>query len=143
MKKLEKQLEGLYQSHLEDFTLELSDKRIRFKTTKTEISQFDELIFDGVKAFFYADPNKADRGSALLLKEDSEKEALELSSIVFCDKGFGEFAIISSLEEHARGEAPIEISIPNFNLCFGEASFFIEAKSITINDNHFSLKQQH
>lgn len=143
MKKLEKQLEGLYQSHLEDFSLELSDQRIRFKTTKTAISQFDELVFDGVKAFFYADPNKADHGKILTLPEGSEKEAMELSSIVFCDKGFGEFAIISSLEEHARGEAPIEISIPNFNLCFGEASFFIEAKSVTINDNHFSLKQQH
>lgn len=143
MKKLEKQLEGLYQSQLEDFSLELSDKRIRFKTTKTEFSQFDELVFDGVRAFFYADPNKADHTSPFTMIDDTEKEAMELSSIVFCDKGFGEFAIISSLEEHARGEAPIEISIPNFNLCFGEASFFIEAKSVTINDNRFSLKQQH
>lgn len=143
MKKLEKQLEGLYQSQLEDFSLELSDKRIRFKTTKTEFSQFDELVFDGVRAFFYADPNKADHASPFTIIDDTEKESTELSSIVFCDKGFGEFAIISSLEEHARGEAPIEISIPNFNLCFGEASFFIEAKSVTINDNRFSLKQQH
>ncbi len=143
MKKLEKQLEGLYQSQLEDFSLELSDQRIRFKTTKTEISQFDELVFDGVRAFFYADPNKADHSNPILLTDDTKNETTELSSIVFCDKGFGEFAIISSLEDHARGEAPIEISIPNFNLCFGEASFFIEAKSVTINDNRFSLKQQH
>ncbi len=143
MKKLENQLEGLYQSQLEDFSLELSDQRIRFKTTKTEVCQFDELIFDGVKAFFYADPNKENPVNNFSLTGESSKETTELSSIVFCDKGFGEFAIITSLEDHARGEAPIEISIPNFNLCFGEASFFIEAKSVTINDNHFSLKQQH
>lgn len=140
MKKLEHQLEGLYQSQLEDFSLELSDQRIRFKTTKNEISQIDELIFDGVKAFFYADPNSTSMTKPLPLMGE---ETTELSSIVFCHKGFGEFAIISSYEEHARGEAPIEISVPNFNLCFGDASFFIEAKSITINDNRYSLKHQH
>ena len=135
MKKLESQLMNLYQSQLEDFSLELSDQRIRFKTAKTDDNSADELIFDGVKAFFYADPNRA--------PSLSDAAPTELSSIVFCDKGFGEFAIIESLEDHQRGEAPIEISIPNFNLCFGDASFFIEANSITINDNRFALKPQH
>lgn len=135
MNKLENQLFNLYQSQLEDFSLELSDQRIRFKTARTDHSSADELVFDGVKAFFYADPNRA--------TVFSETAPTELSSIVFCDKGFGEFAIITSLEDHQRGESPIEISVPNFNLCFGDASFFIEANSITINENRFSLKPQH
>ncbi len=135
MKKLESQLMNLYQSQLEDFSLELSDQRIRFKTAKMDQNSADELVFDGVKAFFYADPNRA--------PAFNNGTTTELSSIVFCDKGFGEFAIITSLEDHQRGESPIEISIPNFNLCFGDASFFIEANSITINENRFALKPQH
>lgn len=135
MKKLESQLMNLYQSQLEDFSLELSDQRIRFKTAKMDQNSADELVFDGVKAFFYADPNRAPA-----LNSDT---TTELSSIVFCDKGFGEFAIITSMEDHQRGESPIEISVPNFNLCFGDASFFIEANSITINENRFALKPQH
>lgn len=135
MKNLESHLMNLYQSHLEDFSLELSDQRIRFKTARSDETIADELVFDGVKAFFYADPNQA----ALL----NDETPTELSSIVFCDKGFGEFAIITSLEDHQRGASPIEISVPNFNLCFGDASFFIEANSVTINENKFSLKPQH
>ena len=135
MKKLESQLMNLYQSQLEDFSLELSDQRIRFKTARTDENSADELVFDGVKAFFYADPNRA--------PAFNDETPTELSSIVFCDKGFGEFAIIESLDDHLRGESPIEISVPNFNLCFGDASFFIEANSITINDNRFALKPQH
>lgn len=135
MKTLENQLMNLYQSHLEDFTLELSDQRIRFKTAREEQTSPDELVFDGVRAFFYADPNKS-----IPL---SDETPTQLSSIVFCDKGFGEFAIIESMEDHQRGEAPIEISVPNFNICFGDASFFIEANSVTINEKRFSLRQEH
>ncbi len=135
MKKLENVLVNLSQSQLEDFSIEMSDQRIRFKTAHYNDANIDELVFDGVKAFFYADPNEN--------VQLSKQLPMELSSIVFCDKGFGEFAIIASLEDHKQGNSAIEISIPNFNLCFGEASFFIEANSITINENRFSLKVQH
>lgn len=135
MKKLENVLVNLSQSQLEDFSIEMSDQRIRFKTAHYNDANIDELVFDGVKAFFYADPNEN--------VQLSKQLPMELSSIVFCDKGFGEFAIIASLEDHKQGNSAIEISIPNFNLCFGEASFFIEANSVTINENRFSLKVQH
>jgi hypothetical protein len=135
MKKLENVLVNLSQSQLEDFSIEMSDQRIRFKTAHYNDANIDELVFDGVKAFFYADPNEN--------VQLNKQLPMELSSIVFCDKGFGEFAIIASLEDHKHGNSPIEISIPNFNLCFGEASFFIEANSVTINENRFSLKVQH
>lgn len=134
MKKLENHLMNLYRSYLEDFSLELQDQRIRF-TTSTEEDASNELIFDGVKAFFYADPKKP--------IDIRAEEPTELSSIVFCDKGFGEFAIVKSKDGRLTGEEAFEISVPNFNLCFGDASFFIEAKSITINEQKFSLRQEH
>lgn len=134
MKKLENHLENLYRSYLEDFSLELSDERIRFKTT-SDTTATNELVFDGVTAFFYADPKKP--------MDLRSNEPTELSSIVFCDKGFGEFAIVKSKDGKIRADEALEVSVPNFNLCFGDASFFIEAKSITINEQKFSLKPQH
>lgn len=134
MKKLENQLENLYNSYLEDFSLELSDHRIRFKTINDQ-ADCNELIFEGVKAFFYADPNRP-----LDLKS---QDPVSLSSIVFCNSGFGEFAIAHATRRKAPTYATADISIPNFNLCFGDASFFIEAKSITINEHKFTLKRGH
>ncbi len=134
MKKLENQLENLYNSYLEDFSLELSDHRIRFKTINDQADS-NELIFEGVKAFFYADPKRP--------LDFKSQDPVSLSSIVFCHSGFGEFAIAHSSNRQTPAFSTSDISIPNFNLCFGDASFFIEAKSVTINDHKFTLRRGH
>lgn len=135
MKTLEHHLQNLYQSHLEDFELKLSDERIILKAKASETEQ--EVVFEGVKAFFYANPTVV---SPELL---ADVDANAISSIVFCKKGFGEFAIVHSRDGRTPVGEPISVSVPNFNLCFGEASFFIEAKSVTINDQKFNLKPIH
>lgn len=128
MKSLDQQLSTLRPGLLEKIELNLQNEIIKFKTAGFDESTNIEVEFQGVKAFFFADPQKMGDHKPLPRKS-------LMASIAYNEGGFGYFSTVPSVtEEH-------KVSIPNFNVDFGHSSMFIEAEKIVINEKAYPLVQ--
>lgn len=126
MKLLDQQLSALQPGLIEKMELKLREEQIIIKTAAFNEDGACEVIFEGVKAFFFTDPQSLGKSRNL------PKKSL-MAAIVYNEGGFGHFSPVPRPEE-AR-----QISIPNFNVDFGHSSLFIEAEKIVINDHSYPL----
>lgn len=128
MKALDQQLSELHPGLIEKMELNLQEEKILIKTAGFDDSDTFEVEFQGVKAFFFADPQQM--GSRKHMPQKSL-----MAAIVYNEGGFGYFSATPQPQDSAF------VSIPNFNVDFGHSSLFIEAEKIVINDHAYPLVQ--
>lgn len=135
-KYLNDQLDQIRHVELEHMNIDFKEECIRIKGSNAQDrEQHFDLVFEGVNAFFYSDPNQR--------SENMSNERSTLKTVAYQQDGFGEFAVIQNEPFDAESLDAIQnISIPNFNIEFGDATMFIEAEGITINDRRFTLTKQ-
>lgn len=128
MKTLDQKLSSLRPALLEKFEFHLEDEIIKFKTAGFDESSNVEVEFQGVKAFFFADPQRPGDHKPL------PKRSL-MASIAYHEGGFGYFSAVPTPSDEPK------YSKPNFNVDFGHSSMFIEAEKIVINEKAYPLVQ--
>lgn len=85
-----------------------------------EQSQVSEIIFNEVTSFYYLDHDE----------EKAEDEKISLNNIMYCGDSMPEFVKMSEDEE---------VSIPNFIIELNDSNMFIEANSIVIDQEKYTV----
>jgi hypothetical protein len=135
-KYLNDQLNQIRQIEMNHMNIDFKEECIRIEGSDTgDGEKHYELIFEGVNAFFYSDPghpNTADTGKRSTMK-----------AVAYQQDGFGEFSVVQDVtSEPDFYNLESSISVPNFNIEFDDATLFIEAEGITINDRRYTLTKQ-
>ncbi|SCZ79208.1 YxiG family protein [Acidaminobacter hydrogenoformans] len=137
-KYLNDQLNQIRQVELDLMNIDFKEERIRIQGAEAgdHEKRFD-LVFEGVNAFFYSDPSEME--AAIPGRRSTMK------TVAYQHDGFGEFAVVHRHEEVDDADflnLESNISVPNFNIEFDDATLFIEAEGITINDRRYTLTKQ-
>jgi hypothetical protein len=135
-KYLNDQLNQIRQVELDHMNIDFKEESIRIQGSDAKDSEKRyDLLFEGVNAFFYSDPGQP------IETVDGKKSTMK--TVAYQQDGFGEFAVIPDIKLDPESMTyEHSISIPNFNIEFGDAILFIEAEGITINDRRFTLSKQ-
>ena len=135
-KYLNDQLNQIRQIELDLMNIDFKEECIRIQGSEAgDREKRYDLVFEGVNAFFYSDPGQPDA-------TDSGKRST-MKTVAYQHDGFGEFAVVQNhVEEIEFNNLESSISVPNFNIEFDDASLFIEAEGITINDRRYTLTKQ-
>jgi len=135
-KYLNDQLNQIRQIELDLMNIDFKEECIRIRGSEAgdREKRFD-LVFEGVNAFFYSDPGHPDM--------TAPGKRSTMKTVAYLHDGFGEFAVVQNHEEEIEySNFDSSISVPNFNIEFDDATLFIEAEGITINDRRYTLTKQ-
>lgn len=99
------------------FQIDTKNDKIKLNFTDNN-KKIDEIIFDEVISFYYLDHEDSD-----------ENENISLNNIMYCGS-------VPELINIADGD-DVTVSVPNFVLELSASNVFIEANSITINNETF------
>ena len=135
-KYLNDQLNQIRQIQLDLMNIDFKEDCIRIRGTEAgnHENRYD-LVFEGVNAFFYSDP--------MTKGTEPESTRSTMRAVAYQQDGFGEFAVVQDLpESFDLSGLESNISVPNFNIEFEDATLFIEAEGISINDRRYTLTKQ-
>lgn len=132
-KYLNDQLNQIRQIELDLMNIDFKEECIRIQGSEAgDREKRFNLVFEGVNAFFYSDPGQPDTASP--------GKRSTMKTVSYLHDGFGEFALVQNQDEEIEFyNLESSISVPNFNIEFDDATLFIEAEGITINDLRYTL----
>lgn len=128
--KLDPILSTLDASKIGRMNIDLDGSTLSLNLLPEQQSDVD-VRFEGVSAFYYIDGSD---------EKQSEPKS-QVHSITYHQRGFGEFAAVRYLDDPAD-DGDFHVSIPNFAISLDESSIFIEAESVRIDDQVFTVRNR-
>ena len=135
-KYLHDQLNQIRQVELNLMSIDFKEECIRIQGAEAgDSDKRYDLVFEGVNAFFYSDPGQPSMAAP--------GKRSTMKTVAYLHDGFGEFSVVQNREDEVDFYTlESSISVPNFNIEFDDATLFIEAEGITINDRRYTLTKQ-